>query len=116
MPDFEITQGDLLPSFRVQIKEDGAILDLTTAVSADVIIYNDIGGGVPGTALLNLPAVIETPKTNGIVRYDWVAGQTNNPGLYLIQVEIMWPSSKPETAPTGAKWTMTIWPALEGTA
>jgi hypothetical protein len=116
MADFEITQGDLLPSFRVQLKEDGVVLDLTNALSADIIIYTDLGSGVAGTALLNTPAVIETPKTNGIVKYDWVSPQTNTPGSYLIQVEVMWPGPKPETAPTGAKWTMVIWPALEGAA
>jgi hypothetical protein len=65
---------------------------------------------------MNKAATIETPKTNGIVRYDWLSGETNVPGNYLIQVEIMWPGNKPQTAPTGKRWTMTIWPVLEGTS
>lgn len=111
MADFVVKCHDLLPAFRVPILADGAALDLTLAVSADFIMKS-----ATGTVTVNKPAVIEVPKTSGIVRYDWATPDTDTAGTYTAEVEIHWPSSKPQTAPTDSYWTIEIPSDLDGAA
>ena len=112
MADFEIKRNDLLPAFRVPLFADGAPLDLTNALSVDFIMKST--GSPDGITVINAPAVIETPKTGGIVRYDWALGDTAVAGAYTAEVEIHWSGSKPQTAPTNAYWTIDIGLDLDG--
>lgn len=114
MADFEIKTFDLLPTFRVPLTIGGQPLDLTLALSADFILRSAVPPG--GTVIVNRPAVIESPKTAGIIHYDWVAGDTDVSGDFFAEFEIHWPSTKPQSAPTNAYWTVHIGYDLDGAA
>lgn len=110
MADFEIKKKDLLPPFRVQLmNKDGSFVDLTTAVGVTFVLSLLAGG----PAIISAAAVIETPLTSGIVRYDWVSPNTDNIGDYMAEVKIVWPGTKPQRAPTNAFWTVKIYQTLE---
>jgi hypothetical protein len=81
-------------------------------LSADFILKADTGG----TIVVNAAAVIETPKTGGFVHYDWITGDTATLGTYKAEIEIHWPGSKSQTAPTNSYWTVEIVADLDGAA
>lgn len=110
--DFSIKIHDLLPTFRVALTETDhetdptggtqKPLDLTTAASVKMIMRQ---ATTPFTVVIDaVAAVVEDPPTAGIVRYDWVTGDTDDAGLYQAEVEIVWPGLKKQTAPTESYW------------
>src|SRR5688500_17423499 len=66
-----------------------------TGASAEFLM-RDIGGGLPDVAA---PAVIESPPVNGVVRYDWGAGETDVPGEYEASFRITFAGGEQQTYP-----------------
>lgn len=104
MPDFAIKANDRLPSIQATLSAD-----LTTAVSVDFIMRPVSGG----TVKVNAAAVVVDAGA-GIVRYDWLATDTDTPGSYNAEWEVHWPSSKTQTFPTATWHTIDILADLDG--
>lgn len=112
MADFEIKAHDQLPSIRAQLlnADDESPIDLTNAQSVEFIMTTAVGA-VPK---VNAVAVIEAPKTSGIVRYDWQPVDTALPGQYLGEWEVTWIGGKKQTFPTGSYHTIEVLADLDG--
>jgi hypothetical protein len=78
--------GELGKTIRIPLQDDdGVAVNLTTASTA-TLIYSH--AGVTTTAS---PAMtIETPKTTGYVAYDVTATDFTSPGVYSLEVEVLW--------------------------
>jgi hypothetical protein len=104
--DFNIKAHDLLPSIKaVLTNPDKTPVDLTTAIGLKFIMRPEAGGSV---VKVSLPAVMETPKTSGAVRYDWAGSDTDTPGKYLGEWQVMWPGNRPQTFPTDKYHTIEV--------
>lgn len=86
-----IKRGDLLPVWSATLYDGEDTVDLSTATSARVI------GVLAGEKIIDREA---TSKNNvGRVTMDWEAGDTDVAGTIYFEVEVMWPSSRPQTFP-----------------
>lgn len=112
MADFSIKAFDRLPSIRAQLMTelDELPVDLTAASSVEFIMVSAVGSAPK----VNAVAVIESPPTAGIVRYDWTAADTNLPGNYLAEFEVTWVGGKKQSFPTGSYLTISVLADLDG--
>lgn len=98
---------------RVQItsQANGEPVDLT-GVSGSFHMYqvNDDGSM---TELVNAPASVESPTTEGIVRYDWQVGDTTVVGLHLAEFELIFQGSRKESYPREGYIDVSIEPDLD---
>ena len=99
MADFTIKANDRLPSIKATLSAD-----LTTALGVDFIMRAKTGSVTPK---VNAAAVIED-AANGVVRYDWLAVDTNTPGEYQAEWEVHWPGPKTQTFPTTSYHTIAV--------
>lgn len=112
MADFSIKAHDVLPTLRVQFitEENQLPVDLTSADFVHFIMVPAVGASPKVKAL----AEIEIPRTNGIVRYDWLTGDTNLPGEYLGEWQVTWVGGKKQTFPTGTYHSIDVLADLDG--
>lgn len=96
MSYFNIKQNDLRPPLKVQCsRSDTGIANLTTATSVKFIMRKK---GEVGTPKISRAAAIENAAT-GIVRHDWLSGDTDTEGTFYGEFEVTWPDGDPETFP-----------------
>lgn len=91
-------RGDLKPDLTVTLTdgEDDAAVDLTAATAIRVIGKKD------GVKIFDR-APTGTPGVDGVVVMQWLAADTDEAGVIAIEVEVMWPNTKPQTfRPTGS--------------
>lgn len=106
MADFSLKAHDRLPSIQATLKNpDGSLLDLTGATSVKFIMKLK---DAPGTVKVNAAAVVVAPATGGIVRYDWLAIDTDAVGSYQAEWEITWTGGKKQTVPTTSYHTIDV--------
>jgi hypothetical protein len=101
---FEIKQHDLEPDLVIDIS--GSAGDLSTVVSWKVLAKS-----IDGTVLwtdTNPGHVVGSPTTTAVITHDWVAGETDLAGTQLIEVQAMWPSSRPQTFPVDGYETVRV--------
>lgn len=106
--DFEMQRHDRLPSIQATLSAD-----LTGAASVKFIMRKasadwvpDFTGGV--SPKVNATATIVTPAS-GVVRYDWLAIDTDTAGSYVGQWQVTWTAgSKPQSFPTKTYHTILI--------
>lgn len=112
MADFSIKAHDRLPSIRAQLmtETDEVPVDLTAASGVRFVMTTAVGS----ISKVSAPAVVESPPTSGIVRYDWVAADTDTPGQYLAEWEVTWVGGKKQTFPTGSYHTISVLADLDG--
>jgi hypothetical protein len=106
MADFSIKSFDRLPSIKATLNAN-----LTTATGVTFIMRPKAGGLVK----VNSAAVIET-AASGVVRYDWATGDTDTPGEYQAEWEVIWPGPKTQTFPTETYHTIAVLADLDGAA
>lgn len=99
-------QGDLEPGLIIDLTAPGGDLN-------DVVSWRVIGRLRSATALLfddTSPTVDVDPldATKAVVTHEWVAGETDEPGLVLIEVEGMWPGGRPQSFPTNGTVSIRI--------
>lgn len=105
-PNFGVTvtsgaamkRNDLEPDFVATVydKDSGKAVDLTLATSARLILTNLDSGAVKVTN----GQMLFTDRPNGILTYQWNLGDTDTAGRYVGEVEVTWPSARPQTFPT----------------
>jgi hypothetical protein len=98
-----IKAGDLLPPLVIDLTDNDAPIDITTATAVHVI-------GTQGTATVFDDAAPTRNNTAGIVTHTWVAPQTATPGRMWIEVIVTWPTAKPQTFPALGQLAVDIEP------
>lgn len=95
MPDADriLKQHDLFPPLQATLSDQNGPIDLTTATAVKLLMKTTDGRiSVTGAC-----AIVDA--VNGVVRYQWVRGDTDNIGEYNVEFEITWPTALPETVP-----------------
>lgn len=102
--ELSIKRGDLLPPFIVDLTNgtdpdtgEPIPADLTTITSVKVIAWR-------GNVLLFNRTVANptgADALNGVVTMPWQVGDTSVVADLYMEVEVMWPGSKPQTFPPG---------------
>lgn len=104
MSTFTIKQDDLLPAIEVALLDgNGAAVDLTGATQVRFLMRLP-RGTQPKVAAAT---TVVTPAA-GVVRYDWVTGNTDKAGTYRAEWEVTFPGSKPMTFPSDGYDTVSI--------
>ena len=93
--DFTLKAHDRLPSIQATLTSAGAPVDLTGATGVTFIMKAAQGN----TVKVNAAAVVVTPAS-GVVRYDWLAIDTDTPGSYMAEWQVTWSGGKRQTFPT----------------
>ena len=96
MSFFEIKQGDRSPSLAATITDDLGAVNLTTATSVAFHLVHDRSGVV----YVDAAAAIVNAAL-GTVAYPWDEGDTDTPGLFRAEFEVLWGDGKKQTAPSG---------------
>lgn len=89
-------QGNLLPAITAQLQyaSTGVPINLNGA-SVIFIMRLPRSTGSPKVSR----AGIITDAVNGLVSYEWQGSDTDTPGLYLAEWQLLFPGSKPYTVP-----------------
>ena len=87
--------GDRLPSIRRKLAsaETSQPLDLTGATARFIMM--DVDGNVK----VNASAIVESPETDGTIRYDWAAGDTSEDGTFEAEFQITFSTGEVYTMP-----------------
>lgn len=108
--DFTMQAHDRLPVIRGTA--GGDVGDLTNAQSVKFIMRAADQNWEPiftGAAKVNAAAVIIAPASQKTMEYQWATGDTDTPGMYVGQFQIIWTAgSKPQTVPTETYVTIQI--------
>lgn len=109
--DFDIKQGDLGPSLEFTCQDATGAAVLIQGYTITFIMRSQKTGVVKVSALAeNLDD--GTTLLRGKGRYDWQSGDTDTPGLYDCEVQVMFPGSKPQTFPNGGYKVVRVWDDL----
>jgi hypothetical protein len=107
--DFAIKAHDRLPSIQATFTSGGIPVDLTTATGVTFIMKSTQGN----TVKVNAAATVVTPAS-GVVRYDWIAADTDTPGSYQAEWQVTWTGGKKQTFPTLTYHTIDVLADLDG--
>ena len=102
--DFTIKAHDRLPSIQATLSAD-----LTTATGVKFIMKSIQGN----TVKVNATATVVTPAS-GVVRYDWIAADTDTPGSYQAEWQVTWSAGKTQTFPTLTYHSIDVLADLDG--
>jgi hypothetical protein len=94
---FTIKKGDTAPPLAIQIVQDSdnLPLDLTSATATFTMYRNEDGSSVK----TNASTATIYAASDGKVRYDWDAADTDTPGTYYGEFTITLQSGKKTTSP-----------------
>lgn len=107
----EIKQHDLKPDLVINVFDGAQLADLTGVVSWRIL--GKLKGVLVVDSAPSSAAVIDPlTKWKATLTRAWVSGDTANPGDMRIEVEAMWPGSKPQTFPASSTETVRINPDL----
>lgn len=113
--DFFLKAHDVLPSIQASLTSGGTAVDLTGATVKFIMRAADANFAPSnGTAKINTTAVIVSPATSGVVRYDWATQDTDSPGNYVAEWQVTFTDSKVETFPTLTYHAISIMADLDG--
>lgn len=104
MADLCLKRNDRRPSFRAQLMlEGGGNLSLAGASTVHFVMTERLTGRTKVDASVAIEDV-----TKGIVRYDWLANDTDTPGYYDAEFRIVFPDGTRQTVPACGKLTVDI--------
>lgn len=95
-----IKQNDLLPVIQFTLTENGGAKDLTGATSATLKMRS-------GATTVSRAGVI-AGGSGGIVNVTFTGTDTAVNGAYEAEIEVVWPTSKPQTFPNTGYFTINI--------
>lgn len=106
---FSIKQGDTRPTYIAALKTNfgapgEAPIDLSLSGTTVKFL---MGAGGSSEPIVSEPATIEDAE-NGIVSYEWQAGDTAAVGTHRVEFEITWPDGGVETVPNVGYLEVTI--------
>lgn len=105
--DWTMKKNDLLPVWSVTLQDADGAVDLSGAASAKLmmILKTNLGG----TPKIDAAVVIDPDQVGnkGKVTYTWVSGNTDTPGVYLGEVEVLF-GTDPLTFPNDTYYTFAI--------
>lgn len=98
MADFTMKANDLLPPLEATLgfESMAGVPDLSDPATVVSLIMRKDGDAQPK---VNSQAVIVDVAT-AKVRYDWATGDTDIPGVYKAEWEVVYADGKPQTFPT----------------
>lgn len=105
----EIKQHDLKPDLTITVQDGAELADLTQVVSWRIL------GKLRGVLVIDdAPdsVAVDPVKWKAVLTRAWVSGDTATAGDMRIEVEAMWPGSKPQTFPATSTETVRINPDL----
>ena len=103
---FYVKQNDTSPSMLATLQDaNGVAVDITRAT------VNFYMGNINGN-LVNSTATIVDAEA-GQVRYDWVASDTANSGMYQAEFEVVYADTSKETFPNNSYISVVIKPDLQ---
>ncbi len=94
MQKYRMKQNDLAPALDIQLLDGGEALDLSQAIGAKFIMRDRTGVKVSAAM-----SIRDQTQYKGVVRYQWVLGDTDTAGVFDAEVEITWPPNNPQTFP-----------------
>lgn len=88
---FEIKRGNLLPILVRRLGyADGSTFNLTGATSVELhIAPRDGPGPTTADAIVRTAAIVNSPGTDGLVSYTWVAADTDTVGEYWAEFVVV---------------------------
>lgn len=99
---FSIKQNDTSPSLQATLKD--ASLTAINLVGATVRFHMK---SVDGTLKIDQPMTVVTPL-EGIVQYDWQAGDTDTVGTYYVEFEVTYSDNSVETFPNNGNKVVSV--------
>ena len=103
---FIIKQNDTSPAIQATLKDaNGSAIDLT---GADVVMHMKSVNGV----LKVSEEMTIVDAANGVVKYDWVTGDTDTVGTYYVEFQVTYADLTIETFPNDDKAVILIKPEL----
>lgn len=78
-----IHEGDIGTKLLITMKDDGSVVDISSASSLSIFIKR------PDGTMLTRSGTLETDGTDGKMYYIVVAGDLNDAGLYKIQAQVI---------------------------
>lgn len=109
----KIKQNDLKPYARTTLWADEAN-EIPADVSSgqvDEIVFNM----KPAAGALKVDrgiAQVVTDGTDGQVEYRWVVGDTDTPGIFSAEFEVVWADTKPQSFPPDSNLSVEVVPEL----
>lgn len=99
---FSIKQNDTSPSLQATLKD--ASLTAINLVGATVRFHMK---SVDGTLKIDQPMTVVTPL-EGVVQYDWQAGDTDTVGTYYVEFEVTYSDNSVETFPNSGNKVVSV--------
>ena len=119
MADFEIKANDRLPIIEAVLGFGAPAVqadldDLATALDdpATRVSFIMRKQGDPAPKIDKLAEVVDAAARR--VRYQWAAGDTDTPGSYQAEWEVIYPSGKPQTFPLKTYHAIDVLADLDG--
>lgn len=105
--DFEIKQGDHLPTIRRVLTGGDEVQDLTDAASIRFLMR------AKGSTVLAInQTAVFVDRAAGLAEYPWAPDDTATVGVYEAEFEVTWPGAKVETFPGDGYISLRIWDDL----
>lgn len=95
-----LKRGDLAPSIGFSVTQDSDNLppaDWAGATARFFMFSTDSEGEL--VEVINAPAVVQLPVDSGIIRYDWLSGDTDVVGTFRCLFILTKSDTKPESYP-----------------
>ena len=80
---FHMKRGDRLPAYTATLKDANGAVDLTGATSAKFIMREQHTQAPKVNATCQI-----TNASQGQIKYEWGATDTDTPGTYLVEIEV----------------------------
>lgn len=103
---FTIKQNDTSPALQATLRDANGLAVLLTGATVRLHMVPLNGG----TTLDKLMTVVNA--TGGIIRYNWVAGDTSAVGTYSVEFEVTYSDGSIETFPNNDNLVIVITPEL----